>query len=432
MNPYYTGLGIARSLRGTGIPVDALASDRQAPGAWSRHFRRIVWAPSSRDDPAGLCRFLFEHAAESSSPSVLFPTRDHDVIFLDRYRDALAPHYRLPQPAPSRILAMMDKLELARVAKQVGVPTPDTEICSSRSELEEICLRIPFPLIVKPRFAYEWRIGDLWQRIGAQKAFVVGSRDELLQLHERIAPASPDLLVQRYIEGVDADIVTCCTYIGRDGEPKGCFTARKLRQSPPLVGTGCVVEARDCAAIVPHRLALLRAFSYAGIAEVEYKFDRKSGTYWLIEINPRHWDQHQLGTLAGVNVTRLAYADMTGPSPARAQAIYPPRKRLLWVAEPELVRDIGRKLLTVQAGAGESHRVRRMQQLWRECRELLVGRKIYGYASIVDPMPALMSASAVARDASLAAARRLKRRHRRSSTSRHDPPAGTDAPRVKS
>jgi len=41
---------------------------------------------------------------------------------------------------------------------------------------------------------------------------------------------------------------------------------------------------------------LLRACGYAGLAEVELKRDSKTGAFQLIEVNPRHWDQHELGT----------------------------------------------------------------------------------------------------------------------------------------
>src|SRR4051812_33428868 len=54
LNPYYTGLGIARSLRGTGVRVEALYSEGDAPGLRSRHFAAVRRVPNGRDDPRGL------------------------------------------------------------------------------------------------------------------------------------------------------------------------------------------------------------------------------------------------------------------------------------------------------------------------------------------------------------------------------------------
>ena len=114
MNPYYTGLGIARALRGLRVPIVALCSEAGVPGARSRYFDRVLTAPNGRDEPEALCDFLVKAGAGFPCKPVVFPTRDFDVIFLERFHDALAPWYVLPQPDDSPILRMMDKLELAR------------------------------------------------------------------------------------------------------------------------------------------------------------------------------------------------------------------------------------------------------------------------------------------------------------------------------
>jgi len=413
MNPYYSGLGIARSLRGTGISVYALTSERDVPGARSRHFEKVFRAPNGRDEPEALCQFLVEKASGFRSPPVLFPTRDLDVIFLDRYHDALASDYLLPQPRGSPILRMMDKLELAGVARKLQLPAPETAICETVADVEQACLRMPFPVIAKPRFAYQWRSGGLWEKVGAQKAFVSATPDELLRLYLRLAPLTPEILLQEYIPGEDTDIVVCCAYIGRDGEPKGYFTGRKLRQCPPLVGTGSVVEARECSAIVAPSMALLKSFGYSGIAEVEYKYHRARGTYYLIEINPRHWDQHELGMLTGVNITWLAYADMIGLSQSPTFPAYDPTRSYLWVAEPELAWDFGKIIAAEMTRPREAEPKRgRLAAIFAACKEvrkLLDGRRIFAYASISDPLPGLYSGWRMAKDAWRASWNRVRR-----------------------
>jgi D-aspartate ligase len=412
MNPYYSGLGIARCLRQTGISVYALTSEPNVPGARSRHFEQVFMAPNSRNEPEALCRFLIEKASGFRSPPVLFPTRDLDVIFLDQYHDALAPGYLLPQSRESPILRMMDKLELASVAKKLQLPTPETAICGTAAEIDQACMGMPFPLIAKPRFAYQWRSEGLWEKVGAQKAFVVQTPEELRRLYERLAPVSPEILIQEYIPGEDTDIVVYCVYVGRDGEPKGYFTARKLRQSPALVGTGSVVQACDREAIVAPSMRLLQAFGYSGIAEVEYKYDRGRDTYYLIEINPRHWDQHELGTLAGVNITWLAYADMIG---VRQSPTFPAynRTRFLWVAEPELIRDFVHTVVAELSGPGAAEPMRnRLVAIFNTCKalsSLLDGLKIFAYASIADPLPGLYFGWRLAKDIACATWNRLRR-----------------------
>jgi len=412
MNPYYTGLGIARALRGLRVPIVALCSEAGVPGARSRYFDRVLTAPNGRDEPEALCDFLVKAGAGFPCKPVVFPTRDFDVIFLERFHDALAPWYVLPQPDDSPILRMMDKLELADVATKLGLPTPRTASCDSAESLELQASAMRFPVIAKPRYAFQWRQQGLWEKVGAQKAFIVESRGELRHLYSRLAAVTEEVLLQEYIPGVDMDIVVCCAYIGRDGQPKGHFTGRKLKQSPPLVGTGCVVEAVDCPAIVAPTFALLNAFGYTGIAEVEFKLDKATGIYYLIEINPRHWDQHELGTLVGINISRLAYEDLLGRALQAVLPIYPAGSRCVWVAESELALDVGRTVLAAIRAEPASGRFRRGMavavQGWRETSALLRGRRIYSMWRPSDPLPGAIAGWGLAKDVLLAVGRRLR------------------------
>jgi len=434
MNPYYSGLGIARCLYGRSISVLALCSERGVPGTKSRYFDRVLNAPNGRDEPQALCDFLMKTAAGLEGRPIVFPTRDFDVIFLERYREVLAEHFVLPQPEGSPILRVMDKLELASVAGGLGIATPKTVACISAVDVDRRADDMRFPLIVKPRFAYQWRHKGLWEKVGAQKAFITATREELRALYPRLSLASEEVLLQEYVAGEDADIYVLCAYIGRDGEPKGYFTGRKVRQSPPLVGTGCVVEALDRPAVVGPSLSLLKAFGYTGIAEVEFKHHRATDTYHLIEINPRHWDQHELGTVAGINISWLAYADMAGLPVEPTMPCYPSGVRCVWVAEPELAADLARNALAAIAAAPARgrwrHTLATIAAAWREATTLLRGRRIFALSRLDDPWPGAVAALAFARDAIAGLRRRVARKVRRPQRSVDD--AGTDRPASQS
>ena len=390
MNPYYTGLGIARALAGTGLRVVALTSEADAPGVRSRYFGAVERVPNGRDDPAGLCAALARLAAREPCKPVIFPTRDFDILFLAQHHDALAPLFELPQPARSPILQMMDKLELARTATRLGIATPLTLACETAEEIDRAAASLAFPVIVKPRLAYQWRKAGLWERIGGQKAFIVESADALRGLYARLAALASDVLVQEYVPGDDADIVVCCCCIDADGRLLGHFTGRKLRQNPPLVGTGSVVEATPVPEVVAPSVELLRAFGYRGIAEIEFKRDRARGHYALIEINPRHWDQHELGRLVGVNISWLAYADRIGARPAACLPLYVAGERYKWIAESELAQSIARNLWhAVRGGTG---RLARVRKTLAESAELIGGRRIYATARLADPLPGILTA----------------------------------------
>ena len=416
MNPYYNGLGIARSFYGCGVDVYALTSERDAPGLRSRYFIRSYEVPNGRDEPEQLCKRLLEIQSEFSQRPVLFPTRDLDVLFLQDYQEALSPHYLLPQHRDSEILRLIDKLELAREATRLNIPTPLTVSCSSAAELDRHIATLQFPVIVKPRFAYQWRRKGVWQQAGSQKAVIVESAAELRTQYDRLAVFTSEVLLQRYVPGNDDDIVMFGCYVSREGKMIGHFTGRKLRQDPPLVGTGSVVEACDIGGILAPSAALLAAFRYTGIAEVEFKHDKTTGLYFLIEINPRHWDQHELGTLVGVNVSWIAYQDMVGRSQDKVTPIYGLDSTYRWIAETELLKDIVRGVsLQLAAVRGSTNRIHDCIGVLKgtvlDIARLLVGKKIFAVVRVRDPLPGFLLLWRLGREAFSYASTRYRRRN---------------------
>src|SRR5262249_15767041 len=154
-------------------------------------------------------------------------------------REQLSPFYCLPQPQGQAIPRLLDKFELARIAHCHHIPSPQTVVCSSPEDIDKHIHTLTFPLVVKPRFAYQWGRKGAWEKVGGQKAILVDSVDQLLDIYAQLRLVQEEVLLQEYIAGVDSDIVVCCCYINKNGELLGYFTAKKLRQNPPLFGTGC-------------------------------------------------------------------------------------------------------------------------------------------------------------------------------------------------
>ena len=125
-------------------------------------------------------------------------------------------------------------------------------------------------------------------------------------------------MVQELIPGGDDTLYTVGSYLDRNGRPLGVFSGRKLRQTPPGVGTCRVGEALWVQDAVDAALRLLAAFDYVGLSQVEFKRDPRDGKFKLMEINPRLWQWHSLAAACGVDLPRIAYADLVGETPAEA------------------------------------------------------------------------------------------------------------------
>lgn len=371
LNMFYSGLGIARAMAGKGVHVIGLSADPKIYGNFTR-WCEVRSAPNSQERPEELAGFLLRHVNDFPG-AIIFPTRDADVIFLDRFRSELEEFYRLCIPPANRLRTAIDKYELTRAARVAQVPTPRTILIDTSADLRFVSGRVGFPCVLKPVCAFQWRAGDAWGRVGARKAVRVDNEEVLREEYRQISSVTPQVLVQEWISGGTENIVVLGGYADENSELLSYFTARKLLQSPDDCGTGCIVQSEPIPEIVEPTRRLLSSLRYRGMAEVEYKFDSATGEYKLIEINTRHWDQHQLGQASGINLTWVAYCDLAGrPAPRSPRPVI----RAKWIAEDALFLYLLRALY---------HRQVRLRDLWRK----VAGRRMYGMFAWSDPFPSL-------------------------------------------
>jgi D-aspartate ligase len=375
MNMFYTGLGIARSLGERGVPVIGLSSQRRIYGNFTR-YARVLRAPDSRNRPEALLPWLLDLGKRLKSRAVIFPTRDDDAIFLDRFRKELQEHYILTVPESSVLYACLDKWQTYQWAKSVGVPAPRCWLVESEADLPRIQGELSYPCVLKAVAAYQWHKGDNWQMVGGRKAIAIGSWAELLAEYAAVGRAEKRVLLQELVPGSDdcLRIAACC--LDRDSKWIAGFNTQKLLQDPPEFGTGCIVQAADFPELLEFTARLLESMRFTGIAEVEYKWNPASRAYQLIEINPRPWDQHRLGWASGLDLIYLTYCEHAGlPQPAMVKRT----AGCKWVAEDCFIR-VALRLLW------------RRDPQFRTVLRLLRGERIYAIWSAKDPLPLLIYA----------------------------------------
>jgi len=374
LNMQYTGLGIARSLGRHGVPVIGLMGGPHQRGGHSRHCT-AQRSPNSRPDQAQLLRYLLDIGTRLERRAVLFPTSDFDVLFVAQHQEALKPYFAFPLPDWELVDTIQNKGTLHQKAQEGGVSSPLSYSCGNPDSLQAAASEVGYPCILKPVYSYRWHQGKNWDVVGRCKAIKIGSPKELADTYMRVRQADDTVLLQEFVPGDDSQIFVAGLYFGRQGDLQGGFAARKLAQYPPQLGTGCLVEGTDNPEVMSLGTRLLQHLGYRGIAEVEFKRDTRDGSYKLIEINPRFWDWHRLGAACGVDLSYIAYRDLTGQPalPVRGQT-----SGTYWVAARELIRHMGHG---VRYG-----RALDLRMLWR----LLLAKKTWALFAWDDPLPALL------------------------------------------
>jgi D-aspartate ligase len=374
MNLSYTGLGIARSLGERGVRVIGLTSQQGIYGNYTR-YADVRLSPDSSEEPEQLVEYLMELAETFHGSAIIFPTRDDDVVFLDRYRDRLGGRYLPAVPTPDAIKGCLDKWETDGWAKKAGVSRPRSWKIESNEDLARAIPDMSFPCILKPLAAWHWRKRGKWELLGHRKAILVSSATELVAQYASIAAVESRALLQEVVAGTDDCLWAAGCYFDRDGNYVAGFTAHKLLQIPAGFGTGCVVQTEDRQELLSITRALLQKMGYTGLAEVEYKWDQSCHQFKLIEVNPRPWDQHRLGRAAGVDLIYIAYCDLVGlPFPAVSQKSLPANK---WIADDVFI---------LTAFHSITKEPRKLLTLYRA----ISGRRSYAVWSARDPVPFLV------------------------------------------
>jgi len=333
LNMHETGLGIARSLGRRGVCVIGLGAEPGAPGTATR-YATVRAAPDSRTEPDALVRFLEGLGAELGERAVLFPTNDADLACLDRYRERLSRYFVLDVPARALLHSITNKARLSAVARAHGLAAPVTRHVASLAELDAQAAELVYPAVIKPVDTTAWRSGDFEARVGVRKGWRVADHAACRAAYARIAQVAPAALVQEWIDGPEDSYRVVGAAMAADGTALGAFTARKRLQYPPGLGLGCLYEAQPDDALMARTLGFLRAIGFAGVCEAEFKDDPRTGEPRLIEINPRHWDQHALGGALGVDLPWLAYRARIG---LPAQPFQAAQGRAVWLRWPGIV-----------------------------------------------------------------------------------------------
>jgi predicted ATP-grasp superfamily ATP-dependent carboligase len=157
-----------------------------------------------------------------------------------------------------------------------------------------------------------------FKRRFSRQNFRCETGDEVERAYADTEPFEP--IVQELVPGGDEELYTVGSYLRADGEPLGVFSGRKLLQTPPGIGTCRVGEAVWVDEAVDAGLRFLHGLEFHGLSQVEFKRDPRDGAFRLMEVNPRLWQWHGLASASGVDLPRIAYADLVGePAPPAPQ-----------------------------------------------------------------------------------------------------------------
>lgn len=332
---HFTGLGTARALNGLNVKRIGLCTNPKA-----RSCRSNVWdtlIKISEDEKKFLKELIEIGESLGGGKAVVFATRDCDVVLLSENRAQLGQYFSFVLPEQSAVDLMMNKTAFHAWAVERGFPVPESYMAGTQEELDDVLSMITYPAVLKPVVrSLKWE-----NRFPSDKVLKFNSKAEFDMIKFDFFSATPKVIVQQWIPGGDENVYFCLMYTGKNGCELGCLTGRKLLQWP--IGTGStaigITERNDEVQRISREV--LNAAGLKGLGSLELKFSEKDKKYYITEPTVGRNDlQSFLAVAAGVNLTRVAFADTTGSEEVLVTA---PRKAV-WIEEYSAIQAVKKSL----------------------------------------------------------------------------------------
>lgn len=309
----HVSIGIARSLGRRGIPVWLLAS-HPLP-RFSRYVQRSFPWPGTADADvvASLIDIAVRHGLKDW---VLLATGDEDMRIIAQNHARLGRYFRLTTPDWNVSQWIYDKRLVYQHAASLGIDCAWNHRPRSLADVEQLDCR--FPVVLKPACR------DELNEFTRAKAWKAESRQALLALYRRAAPLAGNggVIIQSWIPG-HGEAQFSYAGLWNNGRAVASLVARRRRQYPIDFGrSSTFVETVEQTEVEALASRFLESLGYSGVAEIEFKYDRRDRRYKLLDVNGRFWTWNGLGDLAGVDFPYLAWRQALGfeVPPARAKA----------------------------------------------------------------------------------------------------------------
>ncbi len=373
-------LATVRSLAKRHIEVHAAPFDFRAPALKSRYVARICYLPYYLGDGTEWLAAV-EELFRRERYDLVIPCDERALLPLHHHRDRLAKMCRLAIPNERAMAVFFDKYATRELARSLGIPVARGRLIARTDTVGSIIGEAGLPLAVKPLQSYA--MGALHAR---GKVAIVNNEASL----SRILPSVRDgnHLFEAYLPGDGVGV----SVLASRGKILQAFQHRRVHEwngngyyrvsaplSPPLVeATGKIIAATD----------------YTGVAMFEFKVNRESGAWILLEVNARPWGSMPLPVGVGVDFPyfwyRLLVDNVETPSRAYRTGVY----------ARNFVPDFRQLVSHLRALRG--HPAVRLRLLLRETLEharLLTGREFHDVLALDDPRPGIAEIGGIFRQA---------------------------------
>jgi predicted ATP-grasp superfamily ATP-dependent carboligase len=300
-----TGLAMARAFGRRGCTVFLVNCYAESVAHCSKYVQESYEVCyNSEESEITLLHFLLKNTMRFEN-ALIIPDNDYSVLLLAKIKNKISHIYSCLVNDYETTAFCIDKKLTYTVANGLNISVPKTFYPEEHRELGEIEGIIGYPCLIKPRRSF------LFREQYKKKLIYVENRDELTRSYTELGASNHDVMISEIIPGGDSSLYLYCFYINREHALIGDFMAQKIRQTPPLYGTGGVIKSVE---IIPEiknlSVKLVERIKYTGFGMIEYKYDIRDYTYKIIDFNARPVLFYELFHKACMGFTDMILSDM--------------------------------------------------------------------------------------------------------------------------
>lgn len=285
-----SALTVSRSLDRLGYSVVLASSEKRPLASYSNSIQQHFVYPDPLVDIDAFIDWI-EQAANTGQYQLIIPVTERSLVpiknALDRFPSSL-----IAMPHVESLDAVLDKAETFRVAESLNIPVPRGTEVTSLDQLRALDW-LEFPVVIKP-VASVASSGTVSKQLRVDYAFGI---EELRSKASQYLDYGRVILQQR-VAGVGVGV----ELLANHGEVLYAFQHQRLHEVP-LTGGGSTLRQSVPldSRLLEASKKLLKALHWHGVAMVEFKQDRDSGQFYIMEINGRFWGSLPLAVVAGAD-----------------------------------------------------------------------------------------------------------------------------------
>lgn len=299
ISSFTAGLGVIRALGIQDIPVVVFSYDKRDMGHVSKYVKEVVRIPHPEECEQEFIDVLLTKA-DHYRGNILIPTSDAALAAVSRNKVTLDQFYRVACTEWEITEKFLVKKYTYALADAIGVPSPITAIPKTIADVESYSQSIQYPCLVKPCQSH------LYYAKFKEKMVKVENLDQMIAAYQKAQGSGYEVMLQEFIPGDDTLGVNYNSYFW-DNEPLVEFTAQKIRNAPPELGSPRVVISKEIPEVIEPGRKILKAMGFYGFSCTEFKKDPRDNVYKLMEINGRHNLSSALAVKCGINFPYLQY-----------------------------------------------------------------------------------------------------------------------------